>query len=257
MAVGHAEATGDSVEMTLDPATAAVYEANAREWTKARVGKDVSAAARLMARDPGEGPILDIGCGNGQYSVFFALLGADVYGFDISAVGIEVANKIAKENDVADRCNFSVQNASHIDYSNEFFDIVFMHEVLHHTIKYPNVKDEILRVLKIGGIVVCADGTVGNPMLRIGRYFTMKGKESMGDVKLKHSDLDELSIGFSDHSIEQMSFFFMGKRVFQNWLMFPPIRWMLYCVKKFDDVLLTLFPGLKRYCGEFVMVLKK
>mgnify|MGYP003981486421 FL=1 len=148
--------------------------------------------------------ILDIGCGNGQYSVFFALLGADVYGFDISAVGIEVANKIAKENDVADRCNFSVQNASHIDYSNEFFDIVFMHEVLHHTIKYPNVKDEILRVLKIGGIVVCADGTVGNPMLRIGRYFTMKGKESMGDVKLKHSDLDELSIGFSDHSIEQM-----------------------------------------------------
>src|SRR5262249_19154372 len=42
--------------------------------------------------------ILDIGCGNGQYSVLFALLGAKVYGIDITPVGIEVANKIAKAN---------------------------------------------------------------------------------------------------------------------------------------------------------------
>lgn len=67
MAVRHAQAAGNPVAMSLDPATAAVYQANAREWTKARVGKDVSAAARLMARDPGEGPILDIGCGPGYF----------------------------------------------------------------------------------------------------------------------------------------------------------------------------------------------
>ena len=87
MAVGHAEATGDSVEMTLDPATAAVYEANAREWTKARVGKDVSAAARLMARDPGEGPILDIGCGPGY---FLAELPQGSIGLDPTAGFLEL-----------------------------------------------------------------------------------------------------------------------------------------------------------------------
>jgi double-stranded uracil-DNA glycosylase len=87
VAVGHAEATGDSVEMTLDPATAAVYEANAREWTKARVGKDVSAAARLMARDPGEGPILDIGCGPGY---FLAELPQGSIGLDPTAGFLEL-----------------------------------------------------------------------------------------------------------------------------------------------------------------------
>lgn len=57
--------------MSLDPATAAVYEANAREWTEARAGKDVSAAGHLMSREPGRGPILDIGCGPGYFLAEF------------------------------------------------------------------------------------------------------------------------------------------------------------------------------------------
>lgn len=201
--------------------------------------------------------ILDVGCGNGQYSVLFALFGAKAYGFDISPVGISVAEKIAMENGVTDKCFFSVQNLSKTDYQDEFFDVVILHEVLHHAIKYPNVKQEILRVLKKGGKIVCAESLNGNILFKIGRFFTMKGQEAKGDVILTLSDLKKFSEGFSDSKIEMMSLFFMIKRVFHNHLNIALVRWFLFLVKKFDDLILMIFPFLKKYCGECVMVLIK
>lgn len=201
--------------------------------------------------------ILDVGCGNGQYSVFFALLGANTYGIDITPVGIEVANKIAEVNDVADQCHFSVQNAAAMNYANDTFDIVVLHEVLHHAIKYPGVREEVRRVLKNYGMVICAESLDGNPLFRLGRVFTMRGMEARGDVVLTLADLEDFAAGFSDHRIELMSLLFMSKRIFGNALTFPPIRWLLYLLKKTDDALLRIAPGLTKYCGEAVLVAVK
>lgn len=201
--------------------------------------------------------ILDIGCGNGQYSVFFALLGADVYGIDIASAGIDVANNIAAANSVVDRCHFSAQNAAVMDYADSMFDIIFLHEVLHHAIKYPGLKEQIRRVLKDDGRVICAESLDGNLLFRIGRVFTMRGVEAKGDVVLTLSDIENFAAGFSESQIELMSFLYMSKRIFIHALTFPPVRWMLYVLKKTDDVLLRLFPALKRYCGEAVLVAVK
>ena len=52
--------------MSVDPATLAVYERRAAEWTEARKGKDLSAAHRLVGRlGTDHGPVLDLGCGPG------------------------------------------------------------------------------------------------------------------------------------------------------------------------------------------------
>ncbi len=201
--------------------------------------------------------ILDVGCGNGQYGVFFALLGANVYGVDITPVGIEVANNIAKANNVTELCHFSVQNAAVMDYAGGTFDIVVLHEVLHHAIKYRGVKEEIHRVLKDNGMVICAESLDGNPFFRLGRVFTMWGLEARGDVVLTLADLEDFAAGFSDHTIELMSLLFMSKRIFGGALTFPPVRWLLYLLKKIDDALLCVFPGLRRYCGEAVLVAVK
>ncbi len=201
--------------------------------------------------------ILDVGCGNGQYSVFFALVGANVYGIDITQVGIDVAKRVAKANGVAEVCHFSVQNASNMNYPDDTFDIVIMHEVLHHAIKYPRVKEEVHRVLKNGGIFISAESIHGNLLFKLGRLFTMRGEEAKGDVVMTLSDLEEFAKGFSNYQIELMSLLFMSKRIFQDALFFPPIRWLLYSLKKADDILLTLLPVLKRYCGEVILVARK
>jgi ubiquinone/menaquinone biosynthesis C-methylase UbiE len=201
--------------------------------------------------------ILDVGCGNGKYSVLLALLGARVYGFDISPVGVERGTALAKENGVTDRCEFSVENASRMSFPDQAFDIVLMHEVFHHAIKYPNVKEEVLRVLKPGGKVVMTETLFGNPLVNFGRSLTMAGKEDLGDVVLKLKDVQDFSEGFSKCRIELMSLFFMVKRVFQKHLDKPLVRPFLFLVKKLDDLTLTLFPFLKKYCGECVVTLTK
>ena len=201
--------------------------------------------------------ILDVGCGNGQYSVFFALLGAIVYGFDISPAGISVANKLARANKVKDMCHFSVQNASSISYPNDSFDIVIFHEVLHHATKYPNVKEEVLRVVKKGGMVICAETLRGNIFFKLGRFFTTRKIKTKGDVELSLSDMESFARGFSEYKIEMMSFLFMIKRVFVKHLNLPLVRWFLLIVKRLDDVILGIFPFLNRYCGECILILKK
>lgn len=201
--------------------------------------------------------ILDVGCGNGQYSVFFAFYGANVYGIDISPVGISIAEKIAAINGLSNKCSFSTQNITNIDFQEEFFDVIILHEALHHIIKYPNVKQELLRVLKKGGKIFCAESLDGNIFLKIGRIFTMKGQEQKGDIILTLKDMENFAQGFSKSNIEMMSLIFMIKRIFVHYINVSLVRWFLFLVKKSDDILLRLFPFLEKYCGECIMVLTK
>lgn len=201
--------------------------------------------------------LLDIGCGNGQYSVLFALMGASVRGIDITTVGIEVASRIAAANGVADRCLFSVQSAAHLNFEDNAFDIVVLHEALHHAIKYPGVKAEVLRVLKKGGIAVCTEVLDGNLCFRLARSFTMRGKEAKGDVVMTLSELRDFASGFASYHLELMSLLFMCKRVLRNQIRYAPVRWFLYLAKKADDILLGAIPPLRKYCGEAVLVARK
>jgi ubiquinone/menaquinone biosynthesis C-methylase UbiE len=201
--------------------------------------------------------VLDVGCGIGQYSVFFAMKGADVTAFDISPVGIERGRQIAKINGVEDRCRFEVANASQMPYADGEFDIVVYHEVLHHAIKYPNVREETLRVLKPGGKVVISETLRGNKLLSMARRVSMAGEEAKGDVILELEDLRGFADGFSAYRIEPMSLFFMLKRAFRSYTRNPAVRLLLWSIKKTDDALLAAFPSMRHFCGECVMVMRK
>ncbi len=201
--------------------------------------------------------ILDVGCGIGQYSVFFAMKGADVTAFDISPVGVERGKQIARVNGVEDRCRFEVANASDMPYADESFDIVIYHEVLHHAIKYPNVREETLRVLKPSGKVVISETLRGNKLLSLARRISMSGEEAKGDVILETDDLRGFANGFSAYRIEPMSLFFMLKRVFHSRTRNPMVRFLLWSIKKTDDALLAAFPSMRHFCGECVMVMRK
>ncbi len=67
-------------------------------------GKAPSRFAReLTAFVPPGGRILDLGCGEGRDSVYFAFCGYEVTGLDISAAGLEKAERLAAERGVAVR----------------------------------------------------------------------------------------------------------------------------------------------------------
>lgn len=73
--------------------------------------------------------LLDIGCGEGKDSVFFARNGYDVTAFDISDAGLEKTKRLADRAGV----NIKVFKADILDYRLDInFDILFSSGVLHY-----------------------------------------------------------------------------------------------------------------------------
>src|SRR5437879_3547839 len=94
--------------------------------------------------------VLDLGCGMGEESVYFALLGAEVTAIDISPVGIELVKKRAAHNGVADRIRANAMRADETEFPDESFDVVHGFGILHH-IGLAKGLSEVKRVLTPGG----------------------------------------------------------------------------------------------------------
>jgi ubiquinone/menaquinone biosynthesis C-methylase UbiE len=204
--------------------------------------------------------VLDVGCGIGQHTVFHALHGAESYGVDISAVGIATGARMARANNVADRCHFTVASVSYLPYEDDYFDIVVLNAALHHVIKYPNYNTEIWRVLKPGGKLFVADG-VRNSIYKALRecYRSIaREKPDRGDVDLFMSDLKEFLEGYQNLYLERFTLLEGLRegiaRLYNNPL---PIRVILFLLFALDQALFRLLPVTRNYTSEYVMVLEK
>jgi rfaE bifunctional protein nucleotidyltransferase chain/domain len=209
--------------------------------------------------------VLDIGCGIGQYSVLCAKMGGNATGIELSPIAVGIAQEIATANNVRDRCQFVAGEFTQMSFPDEHFDIVMLHEVLHHAIKYPGVKEEILRITKPGGKVVVADTLRGSLVVNLGRKLTKhmrhrkdhslkEHEENLGDVLFGLETYQEFAKGFSSHKIFLMSYLYMIKQMgLQHHVNKFYVRWFLRLVKYSDDVLLTILPFLRRGCGEGIL----
>lgn len=111
--------------------------------------------------------VLDFGCGTGRHVLYFARLGYDVHGFDISQTGIEMAQeKLTKEGLSA---NLRVWDMTKpLPYENEFFDATVSVRVMHHNYisTIESMVKEIYRVIKKGGFLFITVPTYGK-MVRL------------------------------------------------------------------------------------------
>ena len=96
--------------------------------------------------------VLDIGCGAGGKSLYYASLGAShVYGVDILPSYKEESEALAKELGFSDKFSFLACDAQNMPYESGFFDTVIMNDAMEHVACPEAVLTEILRVLKPGG----------------------------------------------------------------------------------------------------------
>lgn len=98
--------------------------------------------------------VLDCGCGSGSLSIYLSRkFNKKTYGLDLSAFGIQRALELA-EKAHAD-CEFKVADIENeIPFEDNFFDVVFMLEVLEHLVYPEKAIKEVSRVLKKGGLFV-------------------------------------------------------------------------------------------------------
>ncbi|WP_017303879.1 class I SAM-dependent methyltransferase [Spirulina subsalsa] len=111
--------------------------------------------------------LLDLGCGAGENSVYFAKKGAHCVAADYSPGMVEVALHLAAKNHVS--IEGSVANAMELPFPDESFDIVYAANLLHHIPNPKIVLGEMHRVLKPGGKACFWDPLKHNPVINVYR----------------------------------------------------------------------------------------
>ncbi len=106
----------------------------------------------LMTERPAGKRVLIPGCGFGEDAIRLAKLGADVHASDLSPDLLDIAQRRAERMD-AGGIHFDVMPAEALTYPDDFFDLVFFNDILHH-VDIPGAVAETRRVLKPGGRVV-------------------------------------------------------------------------------------------------------
>jgi ubiquinone/menaquinone biosynthesis C-methylase UbiE len=98
--------------------------------------------------------VLDMGCGTGEYALWYASKGAgQVVGIDLSEGSLAVARRRKEEGDFSN-VDFVKKDILNVDFPDNSFDYSFSVGVLHHTGDPLRGFKHLVRVTKPGGVVV-------------------------------------------------------------------------------------------------------
>ncbi len=111
--------------------------------------------------------LLDLGCGAGENSVYFAKKGARCVAADYSQGMVDVALQLAKSNGV--EIEGRTVNAMAMDFPDRTFDLVYASNLLHHLPEPEAALREMHRVLKPGGKACFWDPLKHNPVINVYR----------------------------------------------------------------------------------------
>lgn len=95
--------------------------------------------------------VADIGCGTGTQARLWAELGHRVYGLDVNAPLIEIAERRARKAGLA--IQFDVGSATELPYPDASMDVALLPELLEHVADWQGCLDEAIRILKPEGLL--------------------------------------------------------------------------------------------------------
>ena len=107
---------------------------------------------------PGEGPVVDAGCGSGTKSMQLAKRGYSVIGLDISEAVLGEAKRAAQSAGLADRIAFQVEDLTRISLAANSQSRVLCWGVLMHVPDVEGAVAELARITAPGGTLVVSEG---------------------------------------------------------------------------------------------------
>ncbi len=214
--------------------------------------------------------LLDVGCGLGEASVYFALEGAEVTATDLAQKMLDVANQLAEKNGVHIHVHKSAAESLALPPDRQF-DIIYAGNLLHHV----DIESTLLSVipyLKPDGLFVSWDPVAYNPIINIYRKRAMKVRtvdehplrmrdirlfrEHFGDVHTRWFWLTTLSIFVimavlqgRDPNKERY-----WKKVVEEadrW------KWLYKPLEALDRILMACIPFLRPLCWNVVVVARQ
>lgn len=213
--------------------------------------------------------LLDLGCGAGESSVYFALQGAEVVASDVSPEMLRVAERLAERRGV--RLSTALAPAEKLPFPDGHFDLVFGNGVLHHVQLEPALR-EVRRVLKPGGKAAFVEPLSHNPL--IGVYRLLADATRTADERpLRMSDMETVRAVFpgAEHrefwltSLYLFLHFFLFERLSPSKVRYwkrvieeaPRYERIFLPLKRLDDRILSACPWLGRFCWNTVLMAVK
>jgi len=214
--------------------------------------------------------LLDVGCGLGEASVYFAMQGANVTATDLSSGMLKSASKLARnygkciETHKASAESFGFEDGT-------LFDIVYTGNLLHH-VDVEQALLEMRSLLKPGGVLVTWDPLHYNPIINNYRKKATNVR-TPDEHPLKWQDLKLFNKHFT--SVERKYFWLSSllifvimaliqrrdpnkerywKSVISESKRWAPLYWPLAAI---DTAILFLVPPLRLLCWNVVIFSKK
>jgi SAM-dependent methyltransferase len=139
--------------------------------------------------------LLDVGCGLGESSVYFALLGAKVTALDLSPGMVERAVALGSVHGVV--IQGVVQSGERLDVPEGHFDLVYIANTIHHVTDKDALFRQIHRALRPGGRFFSYDPLAYNPVIQIYRRMATKVRTE-DEAPLTFQDVDTARKYFPD-----------------------------------------------------------
>jgi len=247
---------------------------NGHQGDPEKVFSDVSLSDQMALSMLGElkgRKLLDVGCGFGDYSVYFALRGAQVYAVDLSEGMVQRTKQLAAEHGVSNVLAVQQMDAEALDFPEGFFDIIWGKAVLHH-LDIVKARDAFVSCLAVGGIAVFSEPFGHNPFANVYRYVAthMHKIRTPTEHPLTFQGIGLLRLRFAQ--VEYREFVFLSSLLFAWHYLKSAIAgtklsplWVndvragrLYpratqVLDQVDAVLLCTLPFLRRYCNWIVL----
>jgi 2-polyprenyl-3-methyl-5-hydroxy-6-metoxy-1,4-benzoquinol methylase len=213
--------------------------------------------------------LLDVGCGLGEASVYFAILGASVTSSDLSQGMLDATHRLAIANNVSIQPLLSAAEDLGLTVDKKF-DIIYLGNLLHHV----NIEETLSRLkkhLKPSGVFVSWDPVQYNPVINVYRKMAMDVR-TPDEHPLRVSDINIFRNNFKQVDTK---FFWLSTLIIFLFMALVQKRnpnkerfwkvvlregnsweWLYTPLSMLDRALLTLIPPLGWLCWNVVVIAK-
>lgn len=139
--------------------------------------------------------LLDCGCGPGSITqgLAKAVAPGKAFGIDLSEAQVEIARDAAARNGVKN-IEFRVASVYDLPFTDGSFDAVFSHTMLEHLKQPEKAIEEMLRVLKPGGVLGARSGILSSAIASPAHEYGTKGRDYLHSSMKKNGGNPDFGI---------------------------------------------------------------